>query len=214
MAIAPIDTRPKCVCGTVVSDRDFDHLHNCRRIDATTARHNLLQQTLASVAAEAGVASRMNYGTIGKKRGGTQLNPDGALLRLHPTGADVVIDVAIVNPTADSYTAKHAVAIKALEVAGSMDDIKQKKYREFLSTHKSVFCPFVAESYGAFGVCMKEVIAALVRRANERTFSSAAVHFQAFSFAQWANRAFSVAIQRGNSAVVDVGLERKRRRQL
>lgn len=97
IGIAPIDNAPVCACGSPVTDVNFDHFHNCSvRTDATRARHNTVQQALALVAAEAGVPSRMDYGSsAAKERNGSRLNPDGQLMGLHSTGANVVIDVCV-----------------------------------------------------------------------------------------------------------------------
>src|SRR6185312_7402873 len=106
IGVAPIDTKPRCACGVVVTDHNFDHFHACSttQSDAMTARHDIVQQALAAVAAEAGVASRMDYSSTGARdKNGSRLNPDGVLFGLHPTGADVVTDVSVTNPTCDEY---------------------------------------------------------------------------------------------------------------
>jgi Reverse transcriptase (RNA-dependent DNA polymerase) len=214
MGMAPVDTAPVCACGVAVTDYNFDHFHSCDRVktDATRARHNVVQQALAVVATEAGVTTRMDYGSSSaKEHNGSRLNPDGILFGLHSTGADVVTDVAVVNPTSASRVARASHAIRKLATADSEEGFKRNKYRDYVSQNRSVFCAFVAESYGAFGVSMKWIIAQLVKRAAERSVPSA-LDLQAFSFSQWANRVLSASIQRGNSRVVDLAMERERRR--
>lgn len=215
MGVAPIDTKPTCACGVVVTDHNFDHFHSCHmtRQEATTARHDVVQQALAGVAAEAGVASKMDYSSSGTRdKDGSRLNPDGVLFGLHPTGADVVTDVAVSNPTCDSYIAKTAAAIQPLSAAAHMEDVKRHKYSDYLTTKRSVLRPFVVESYGAIGVWAKKILADLVRRAEERVVPTA-LDLRAFSFAQWATRVIAVAIQRGNSRLVDVALRASARRR-
>jgi hypothetical protein len=200
MGLAPVDTASTCVCGAVVKDHNFDHFHACERVrtDAVRARHNVVQKALACVAAEAGVATRMDYGSSSaKERNRSRLNPDGQLFGLHSTGADVVIDVAVVNPSCDSYIARSGINTERLFAARTEESAKRTKYRDYVSHNRSVFCAFVAESYGAFGESMKWVLERLAQRASERTVQSA-LQLQTFSFAQWANRVISAAIQRGN----------------
>ena len=215
IGIAPIDTLPKCACGDVVTDHNFDHFHACNavRYAATNERHTVVQHALARVAAEAGVHAHMDYtSSCTKEKDGSRKNPDGRLLGLHSSGADMVIDVAVVTPTADSYVARNPASVTPLRVVAKTEGRKRDKYRDYVTTNQSVFCAFVCESYGAFGKSMRAILAALTRKAEERKAPSA-FGITAFSYAQWAGRVLSAAIQRGNSRVVDVAMDLLRQRR-
>jgi len=211
MGIAPTDGLVQCKCGIRVTDANANHFHDCQTIrrDALDARHTVVLRSLARIAAVAGVPTQMDYAShAAKQRDGSRLRPDGRLFGLHSTGADVIIDVSITNPTSASLFPR---ANAKLAVAAIREQTKNAKYRRYVEREQSVFCAFVAESYGAFGVSMREVIAALARRASER-IAPGSEQFGAWSYTQWALRVVSAAVQRGNSKLVDVALDLSRGR--
>jgi hypothetical protein len=215
IGIAPDDGWVVCKCGIRVTDANADHFHCCRTIrrDALDARHTVVLRSVARIAAVAGVPTQMDYAShAAKQRDGSRLRPDGRLFGLHSTGADVIIDVSITNPTSASLFPR---ANAKLAVAYIREQKKNEKYTPYVVRDQSVFCAFVAESYGAFGSSMREVIAALARRADERVVPGGE-EYAAWSYTQWAQRVVSAAIQRGNSKLVDVALDlsRGRMRQL
>jgi hypothetical protein len=216
IGIAPVDGMVVCKCGTRVTDANADHFHCCRSVrrDALDARHTVVLRSLARVAVVAGVPTQMDYAShAAKQRNNSRLRPDGRLFGLHSTGADVITDVSITNPTSESLFPR---ANAKLAVAAIREQAKNDKYADYVRRDQSVFCACVAESYGAFGVSMREIVAALARRADER-IAPGSEQYTLWSYSQWASRVLSAAVQRGNSKLVDVALDLSRsalRRQL
>ena len=172
----------------------------------------MVQQALACVATHAGVTTRMDYGSsAAKEKFGSRLNPDGVLFGLHTSGANVVTDVCVTNPSSDSRVARIPVGVVRLAAARQEETAKRKKYSEFIVQHRSVFCPFVVESYGAFGKSAEAILSSLARHSDQRAPPSA-VDLTAFSFAQWSVRVIAIAVQRGNSRLVDVAMQRLKQR--
>jgi hypothetical protein len=173
---------------------------------ACDARHLQLQKALARVTAESGVQCRMDFVSNRAKESashpGSGQRPDGIFFSLHSTGADIVTDVSIVNPSSASYVALR----KPLSAAARAESIKRKEYTKYVQYHRSTFCAFVAESYGAFGQSMLEILARLSAKVEENQVLASTVVYSLFNFNAWACAVLSTAIQRGNSHLVDTAM--------
>jgi hypothetical protein len=207
MGVAPVDGGIKCLCGTVVTDHTFDHFHNCNSVrrDGCEARHMQVQKALARVTAEANVQCKMDY--ISSKAAeahsmpNSHVRPDCVFLSLHSTGADVVSDVSICNPTADTY-----VHLPALGAARMVEGVKRVHYTPYVKHHRATFCAFVCESYGAFGPSMREILVRLKAKVEQNLVEASTVVYRLFAFGSWASAVMSTAIQRGNSYLIDAAL--------
>jgi hypothetical protein len=209
IGLAPADGIVACKCGVQVTDRNFDHFQGCAsvRSEALDARHTVVQRAVASVSAMAGVPAHMDYAShSAKTSSGSRLRPDGRFQNLHSTGADVVTDVSITNPSSSSLI---RFAAERLGAAAIREHTKRRKYTAYVEREQSTFCPFVFESFGSFGVSARAILALLARRADERVLPGAEL-FSAWSFRVWAVRVLAAAIQKGNSVLVDVALELSR----
>jgi len=112
IGIAPMDGRVQCKCGVQVTDENFDHFHSCIRVrtQALDARHAVVLRTLARITAAAGVQAQFDYAShSAKMASGSRLRPDGRFFGLHSTGADLVTDVSLTNPTSNAIL-HHATA--------------------------------------------------------------------------------------------------------
>jgi hypothetical protein len=219
MGIAPVDGNVNCVCGTVITDHCFDHFHSCNHVTgpACDARHMQLQKALARVTAESGVQCKMDYVSSSAKESdshpGSNQRPDCIFFALHSTGADIVTDISIVNPSSASYISLP----KPLSAAARAESLKRKSYTKYVQYHRSTFCAFVAESYGAFGTSMLEILQRLSAKVEENQVLASTVVYRLFNFNAWACAVLSTAIQRGNSHLVDAAMRlcaRKAKRRI
>ena len=148
----------QCVCGKDAA-ADHRHFHTCNKLTGggRTAAHNHMLFTLAQRLQELHVYIQkepLYKDLIDSTREDHKLNVEYSQLRgdlavVCDKGA-YLVDVAVVQPDADSYIAKGAdkesyVAIK------HMEKIKTDKYEKFCHHAKMKMVPFVYDSYGCIG---------------------------------------------------------------
>lgn len=83
--------------------------------------------------------------------------------------------------------------------------MKERKYAEYVRRDGSVFLSFVCESYGALGESALAMLARLSARAGDRGVPMGDA-MGLWNYRTWAGGLISVAVQRGNSKLVDVAL--------
>ena len=109
----------------------------------------------------------------------------------------------ITTPTAASLVA--TAASTRLAAAAKGERSKQAKYAPFAEAENTTFDAFVLESFGAFGRAAVKVLRAIVTHHSHAQHASS-FPLLSFNFSRWAHSVIAIALQRGNSALVDTAL--------
>jgi len=197
LGLPPSDVPFQCVCGKAVSMLSFDHFHLCPTIrsSALNARHRIVLDAYRTIANRAGVFNEIEHRARRAVGDHTKKRPD---IWLCANGVDIISDVAITTPSA--IAASKGADRQELWCAAITEQSKIAKYKDVAAAHGRRIIPFVAESYGAFGIQLRSVINLLSQHWHR------SAHANDASFAYRARQSIAIAIQRGNARVVDVAV--------
>jgi hypothetical protein len=175
--------------------RDPWHALSCVQLKATSInhRHNMVVQCVGAAVRHAGGAAEIEPARLGVD----SRRPDiRAIL-----GSDcTLVDVVITHPCAPSNI---RFALNALGAAHQRSLAKHRKYDQMARAHHAQMCPFVIESFGAFGQ-------------EAQAFCSRVAGAASLLNSQWPWRnllssmvnSIAVTVQKGNATSVLTGLQR------
>jgi len=124
-----------------------------------------------------------------------KLRTDITVYAFQPDGSDLSVDVAVVNPAADSYLPARDVV--PLSAAVWKANAKTQKYQAILGG--SSFCPAVWEAYGAVGESAQSLVVKSCARLSQEDDTFSPPNWAASSPSSYWWQRLSVALQRSNA---------------
>jgi hypothetical protein len=207
LGLPPIANMPTtCICGFQFTE-DWDHLHSCNQLKSklTTTRHDLIKTTYARVMSLANVMNVVEPRWISRSVNDAR-RPD---LLAYLGATCTLIDVSVVHPAAPSWQKR--ASKNPLVAAKSREKLKTRKYEDLAKSEGAIFYPLVFESYGAIGpesrVGIQELAEAI---AESKPGDSKRVYPVVIGQIM---HSLSVALQRGNAAIVKQGITLLNRRR-
>jgi hypothetical protein len=197
-----------CPCGAGDLQQDPLHFHSCALLKRTaaTARHDLVLQTLSTLASELRVPHtveprplEITGEDVQPAERPSREKPDLLLITASHHTTELLTDVAIVHPAAASYV--DAAAVRPLSAAKSGETRKESKYGHLVRRAKHGVCElkgFAMESFGAFGPHADYVLKCLLKHADGSDDSPQLSD---------ARTRLSIALQRGNARIALKGIE-------
>ena len=181
-----------CACEKVALADDVSHFHSCQKQKRTsiTARHDFIVRALAKLFRRVGAVVHIEPRIYGSER----LRPD---LDITFPDQSFMVDVAVTHPTAPSR--QQATPLAA---ASHVEHTKSAKYNALARRRATTFLPFVMESYGAYGAQAEQVLKILSSKAKNSVIT---LPSGVGSFAEYAARTLSLALQKGNALVARRG---------
>jgi len=145
LGLKPLNIMPK-ECPNCHSQllHSVDHHLTCstRTSKELTARHNQVVKILTAVANNAGASATAEPSRLDRD---SQMRPD-IIIALHDK--TILVDVAIIHPTAASY--RNTAARRPLAAAKLAVQRKNRAYEHMRQQHHAILVPFVLESFGGF----------------------------------------------------------------
>jgi hypothetical protein len=226
--LPPTNNQPThCACKAQLTPQP-SHYHSCTLLKRTanTTRHNIILNTLATLAREAGCTVYVepnththfsSYSLSSPTQPTQQTQPTrptqptqqtqqtyGNNARLRPDAlfitshGSVLVDVSVAHPLSPSYV--HTASMHNLATAKAREKQKTTKYAQLAQKESSSFVPFVLESYGAIGKSALSFLRMLAREAETNHATSSHRHFL-----RHAKQCISAALQRGNAIIAQCG---------
>jgi hypothetical protein len=202
-----------CPCGAGDLERDPLHYHSCKLLKrgAITTRHDLVLHTLSAIAEELGVPRTIEprpafvVGDEGDLDGPERQRqrPDLMLITTNHSVAELLTDITIVNPAAESCLTLGA-AQRALSAVKTRETRKESKYGHLVRDLRPgvrEMKAFGMEVFGAFGPHADYVVKAVLKHAYRDDCDG---HLPPLLEAR---TRLSIALQRGNARVALKGIE-------
>jgi hypothetical protein len=200
-----------CPCGNGDLKQDPLHFQSCALLKRTaiTTRHDLVLQTLSTLAGELGVPRTVEprplqiVGEDGEAaERPSRLKPDLLLITANHRAAELLTDVAIAHPAAESSLALGS-AMRPLSAAKDRETRKERKYGHLVRDAQPgtrELKAFVMESFGAFGAHADHVLKVLLKHAVRDDDDDTPQLIDA-------RTRLSIALQRGNACIAHKGIE-------
>jgi hypothetical protein len=193
-----------CPCGNGDLLTDPLHFHSCAKLKRTaiTTRHDLVLHELAELTRELHLPHKVEpraYEIAGVNANNSRKRPDLTIVTAYGKVRELLTDVAIVNPAADSHVSTGS-ADRALNAARSKETAKHSKYSHLEQLGIREFKGFAMEIFGAFGVEADNTLKLLFKHMDPTLVNDSPRLYEA-------RIRLSFALQRGNACVARKGIE-------
>ena len=174
------------------------HFLACRGLTKQSVhRHTILVSSLCDWANKLGCIVRREPRDL---RDGSNDRPD---IDIEIGDKRYLVDVTVRHPCAPSHAASSSRC--SLAAARAAEKEKNRKYEEMARLQKATFVPFAVETFGGMGDCASDFVKQLISEGRKHAYVWAP-----YEIVYGIQHSVAVAIQRGNAAMLSVGLHRSR----
>jgi hypothetical protein len=155
----------ECGCGSGTSEGKWDHVDNCKRGGFLQLRHDRIVRQITNLFSRAGATAqaeqRGSYEAFG------QGGPDIVVRDLVHINTEMLVEVAVTNPTAHGKSA----AVRVGVAAANRERSKHNKYDDKAKQHDVQLRVAVVETTGGLGKTFRDLIKLATTRAKQNNRS-------------------------------------------